>query len=651
MSQTACPPSAAPAGEQPQEPRTKQRIVGLDGLRAFAVFTVMLYHARIGWVKGGGFLGVEVFFVISGFLITGLLLKENRDSGRIRFWPFWLRRMRRLFPALFVLLLALGAYGVLRLGTEASQYRLDLFWSLVYWENWHQILSGSSYFAEQGLPLLRHMWSLAVEGQFYLAWPLAVALALRAFGQRVRPLLALTVVLAAVSLGLMLGLADPNHPSSAWAAETLNRAYLGTDTRALGLLAGALLALGLEVRGGPAAPVRGRLLGAAALLALAALTWIMHAVEVTTAFLYRGGFLLVDALTVLVILALLAPGPNPVRWVLGRRPLEWCGQRAYGLYLWHWPVFRLLWPEHQGWLPFLGRTAVSVALAYVSFRWIEQPLQSAGSWGWLHWSPAGWSSRRRHLPRFAAAALVLAAILESTALARRADYVDPVQASIQAGAQALDSLAPATLPSVLPAPGPAPAPTGARPAAPGPALEDVVLPDELNGLRLTAVGDSVMKGAAVTLKRMGEASLGDGMIQINAEECRPFGRAIEVLRGYQREKRLGEVVVIHLGTNNSSIPASQFRSLMNLLADRRLVLFLTVRSEHADACEKVNKALESLVMEFPNARVFDWSGASGTHPELFYADHTHLRPEGSQFYARMILTQIAALPPQAAAPD
>jgi peptidoglycan/LPS O-acetylase OafA/YrhL len=631
-------PAAPTSTDVPAPPGAKGRIQGLDGLRAFAVLTVLLYHAHFGWM-GGGFLGVEVFFVISGFLITGLLLKDSRREGGIRFWPFWLRRMRRLFPALAAFLLALGAYGVFRLGTEASQFRLDLLWSLVYGENWYQILNGSSYFADQGLPLLRHLWSLAVEGQFYLVWPLLVAVTLRRSGNRPRPLAVLATVLAAASLALMFGLADPGNGSSARAAETLNRVYLGADTRAFGLLAGALLALGLEGRAWPAGKAAQRLLGAGSLLALGGLAAVMVLVEIQTPFLYRGGFLLVDTLTAVVIAALVAPRTGPAGRLLGWKPLEWCGQRAYGLYLWHWPVFRLLMPERQGGWMFLARVAVSLALTCASFRWVEQPLHRPEAWRWLRRSPGAQPFRNRLLPRLAAAVLVLAAVLETTALARRAEYVDPVQASIRAGAQALDTLAP------VPLPVPGPAPAAVAPGGSNSAPEPVEMPEELSGLHLTAVGDSVMKGAAVALKRMGEASLGDGMIQINAEECRPFGRAIEVLRGYQRENRLGEVVVIHLGTNNSSIPAGQFRSLMNLLADRRLVLFLTVRSEHADACEKVNKALESLVLEFPNARVFDWNGAAETHPELFYADHTHLRPEGSQFYARMILTQVSALPP------
>ena len=202
--------------------------------------------------------------------------------------------------------------------------------------------------------------------------------------------------------------------------------------------------------------------------------------------------------------------------------------------------------------------------------------------------------------------------------------------AIQAGAVALDN-APSAAGTVLPTPEPVPTP----------AITAADLLVSLKGMHLTAIGDSVMKGAAVPLKRIGEASLGTGMIQINAEECRPFFSALEILRDYKRENRLGEMVVVHLGTNNSNIPVQQFRELMDLLADRRSVLFLTAKSDKLKACENVNRTLASLAAEFPNARVLDWKSAADAHPEYFYPDQTHLRPEGARRYAELILNELA----------
>jgi peptidoglycan/LPS O-acetylase OafA/YrhL len=634
-----------PIDSQPDLPTGKPAggpalIRGLDGLRAFSVLAVLLYHAHVRWLAGG-FLGVEVFFVISGFLITGLLLKEAQATGGIDLRRFWNRRLRRLLPALLAFLFAVATLGAAFLGDRASQFRADLLASLAYLENWQQIRSGSSYFADQGLPLLRHLWSLAVEGQFYLVWPLVVAALLRFAKGRAWLLRWATALLALGAFGLMLVLADPANGSSVRAMESLNRVYLGSDTRALGLLVGALFALAPR----PSSAAVGRfrwMLDWAAGAALVALALVMGLADFQSAFLYRGGFLLVDLFTVLVIAALVAP-TRAMPAILGWRPLEWLGERSYGLYLWHWPVFLLLAHGHDGWGWFGLRLLVALVITELSFRFIETPLRKGDLKRWLPWDPREPSRWRPLTPKLAGLSLVAVAIWETVALANRAPYVDPVQESIRAGAAALDDHRPL-------ASAPVAAPTGPRPPAPqpppgqAPALPEITIPLELHGEHLTAVGDSVMKGAAVSLKKLGESYLGEGMVQIDAEECRSFASALEVLRTYRREERLGEVVVIHLGTNNSSIPEEQFRRLMAQLADRKLVLFLTAKSDKIQACETVNHSLDSLVAGFPNARLFDWRAAAEAHPDYFYSDQTHLRPEGAQFYSHLILAHLADLP-------
>jgi peptidoglycan/LPS O-acetylase OafA/YrhL len=628
----------------PPEPATAPiRILGLDGLRAVSVLAVLAYHAQFDWMRGG-FLGVEVFFVISGFLITGLLVKECEKTGAIDLRRFWKSRLLRLLPALLALLLAVGLYGILFMGEGASQFRMDLAASFLYGENWHLIHSGGSYFADQGFPLLRHLWSLAVEGQFYLAWPFLVAACIRVTGRRAGgrtgPLALLTAALALASLGWMLHLADPDNVSSVKALASLNRVYLGTDTRAFGLLAGALLALGL-----PALRLRAaqaKILDGAGFLALAALAVIFVKVDIQLPLLYRGGFLVVDALTAVIIAGLLLPSQSRISTALGWAPLEWLGQRSYGIYLWHWPVFRLVAPGKDGWEALGLRVLLTMVLTEASFRLVELPLRKGPVRRWFT-RPSGtqvsWSWRLRRLA--VVGAVVGVTVGESLCLARRAPYVDPVAESIRAGAAALDGA-----PSLARVPGLDRAPVAPDPTPWVPARA-IQLPPDLQGVRLTAIGDSVMKGAAPALKRLGEATLGEGQIQINAEESRPFHSALEILDGYRKEQDLGEIVVVHLGTNNSSIPEGQFRKMMALLADRRLVLILTVKSDKTKACDAVNGALGTLVASYPNARIYDWSAAASTHPEFFYADQTHLRPEGARFYAEMILTQIALLPGEA----
>lgn len=611
-------------------------IRGLDGLRAVAVVAVLFYHAHCAWMRGG-YLGVEVFFVISGFLITGLLLKENDATGQIRLLAFWIRRLKRLVPALVVFLFGLCAFGLFFLGPQAAQFREDLLASLLYAENWHQIGSGSSYFADQGLPLLRHLWSLSLEGQFYLFWPFLVVGATRWLKGRIWPLAAFTAILAAVSFGLMLHLADPWNPSGLAAAASLNRAYLGTDTRAFSLLVGALLAM-VTLRSRRTGPGLDWALNLGALAALGALSALLALTDLQTAFLFHGGFLLVDACTLLVIAALVLPRAGWMGKVLGFGPLEWLGQRSYGLYLWHWPVFLLVAPGQETLDFWALRLALALVLTELSYRFLETPVRQ-GALGRL-FSRRAEGTRTRRILAFAGLALVAAAALsEAVAMARLPIYVDPVAASIKAGEAALDQshAGPASIP---PAPS-ATAHLGPNPQALGSQAPSIPLPEGLEGLRVTAIGDSVMKGAALNLKKAGDLCLGQGMMLINAEESRSFRPALEILRTYKKEDRLGEVVVIHLGTNNSSIAPDQFRKVMDLLADRRLVLFLTVKSDKVEACDTVNRTLEVLLTGYPNARIFDWRTAAESHPNFFYTDRTHLRPEGAQYYAGMILAQIS----------
>ena len=606
------------------------QILGLDGARSLAVGVVVLFHAGFSWMRGG-FLGVELFFVISGFLITLLLLKSDGiDLGR-----FWVRRLRRLLPALLTVILAVEILAVCWMGPSSSQFRGDLLASVCYLENWYQIRSGSSYFADAGHPLLRHLWSLSVEAQFYLIWPFVMLCARRLKPRRWTLVMGLGL-LALGSALLMAFRVDPGNPSSVKALESLNRAYLGTDTRASGLLIGSLLAV--MIRPGES---RGTAWGwgvdLAALASLVGLGAFCCLTDATGIFLYRGGFLCVDLLMAVVILALVWPGARLTRALLGWAPLEALGRRSYGIYLWHWPVFRLLAPGLGGIEDFALRLAVTLLLSEGSYRWVETPFRQGALKRW--WSrPPGISPWRRRLVLASAMGLLTASLAGAAVLIRRPAYIDEVQASLQASASALDA-APLTS-----APPPILAPTPELPLAaiPLPPPDPVLAAVPLTGLSVTAIGDSVMKGAALSLKAMGEDRLGEGELIINAEECRSFARALGVVQAYRKEDRLGEVVVIHLGTNNSSLDERNFDRLMEALADRKSVWFLTAKSDKTEAVESVNRSLQALVARYPKAHLYDWRGASELHPEIFYSDRTHLRPEGARFYAREIFARIAS---------
>nr|WP_320133430.1 acyltransferase family protein [uncultured Holophaga sp.] len=611
--------------------RDPQQVLGLDGARALSVAAVVLYHAGYGWM-GGGFLGVELFFVISGFLITGLLLK----SETLTFGDFWVRRLRRLLPALLALVLVVEALGVFWLGGASSQFRGDLLASLCYVENWYQIGTGSSYFADAGHPLLRHLWSLSVEAQFYLVWPLVIFLGRRLPGRR-WTLVAVLGVLALGSAGLMAFRVDPDNASSVASLESFNRAYLGTDTRASGLLVGAILALLPRPGGARRAGWGWDLAGLGALAGLAAFCCLANP---TGATLYRGGFLAVDLLMALVIAALLAPGSRLIRTLLGWGPLEAIGRRSYGIYLWHWPVFRLLAPDLSGWQGLALRLVATLAISELSYRWIETPFRRGGFRGLT--SRMGAWGRRAIMA--CSVGLVSASLAGAAVLIRRPAYVDEIQASIQAGGTALGTgIETTTAPPLLRAPAtPESSEPGQGKPQPLPPADPVLEAVPMEGLKVTAIGDSVMKGAALALRTKGDARLGKGGLNIDAEECRSFTRALGVVQACRRTGTLGEVVVIHLGANNSSLEPRQFGRLMDELADRKGVWFVTAKSNKIDAVETVNRELKTLVARYPKAHLYDWCAASEEHPELFYSDRTHLRIEGARFYAREIFSRLAS---------
>jgi peptidoglycan/LPS O-acetylase OafA/YrhL/lysophospholipase L1-like esterase len=346
-----------------------RHVAALDGLRGIAVAGVVLFH---GGHLTGGYLGVDLFFVLSGFLITTLLLTEAHDTDHIRLGSFWARRARRLLPALFGVLAGIAAYCVFFAApTELAQIRGDALATLGYVANWRFVLAGQDYWALFRSPSpLEHTWSLAIEEQFYLIWPL-VFVALLAWWKRNTPraVLVTALVLAAVSYTLMVVLADPANPS---------RAYYGTDTRAGGVLLGAALAAALTIWG-PATRRGPRIATEIAGLtgiAVLAVTWTTLDGQSST--LYHGGFLLAALATIAVLAAATNPRRGPISHTLAWKPLCLLGLISYGVYLWHWPVDVALNTHRTGltgWPLFTAQTLATLAIATASYHLLEAPIR------------------------------------------------------------------------------------------------------------------------------------------------------------------------------------------------------------------------------------------------------------------------------------
>ena len=344
----------------------------LDGLRGLAIAGVLLFHADH---LTGGYLGVDLFFVLSGFLITSLLLAEWSSDGRISLARFWARRARRLLPALFGVLAGVAVYAsVWAKARELGRIRSDALATLGYVANWRAIFTGNGYWDVFAAPSpLEHTWSLAIEEQFYLVWPLAVLAVLWARRGSPRAVLTVSLTLAAVSSAWMMRSYTPGGDPE--------RVYLGTDTRGGAILFGAALAAAYACWGPPSRATVRRALEVAGVVGAGVLAWAWWGLDGRGDALYRGGFLACGLAAVAVIAVAADPRPGPVGRALSLPPLRALGAISYGLYLWHWPVYVVLTAERtglSGWTLTTVRIATSVAIAVVSYFLLELPIRRGG---------------------------------------------------------------------------------------------------------------------------------------------------------------------------------------------------------------------------------------------------------------------------------
>jgi peptidoglycan/LPS O-acetylase OafA/YrhL len=643
---------------------------GLDGLRALAVGAVMVYHANHEWL-GGGFLGVEVFFVISGYLITLLLIGEDERNGFVDLAQFWLRRARRLLPALFLVLTALVIYMALFERQPMGRTRGDFVGGLFYVSNWYQVFVGQGYTAAGAFAPLRHLWSLAVEEQFYLLWPLIMVAILRR-GRRHLPKVGLWLAGVSVAITVVVAvLYKSGDVATSCSATQMNgywrvagrclsvndTLYLSTITRAGGLMLGAAFAMvwrPVAIMRGPLRD-KGRqldLLAGAGVVALALLMWKLTLSGPGTnlgirfdPWLFRGGFLWTGIATLLIVAAVTHQGAFAGK-VLGTPVLNWIGTRSYGLYLYHWPIYQIIRKFAGVGLTgrqFLLAMVITLPITELSYRYVESPIRKGKLRDW-------WRDRDRNRSRggvpahpldsrrpvYALGVVMIALVGFSVFSISTADNtcVGDVECTlVQAGPRDPASTTSTTDPGSTTA---TPI-TGA--AATNPATVAATTTVETTTTlpapppEFLAFGESVMLGAQGTLQA--------GGFTVDAQENRQAVDLIAEIASRRDAGQIGPIVVIQVGTNGT-VKDSEFQQIVAAIPATSKIWFLTVKAERPWIGDN-NQKIFGLPALYPNVAVIDWNGrANEIADQLSTSDGgAHLRTnKAMQFYANMIFDNI-----------
>lgn len=621
-------------------------IPGLDGLRALAVLAVVLYHV-FPQVVPGGFLGVDIFFVLSGFLVSTLLLREVDKYKQANLPQFWLRRARRLIPAFVLLIIVVVPVAAVVNRDLVVGIGRQIIGALTFSTNWVEIAHGTSYFDQTAPLLFKNFWSLAIEEQFYLVWPL-VFLALIAGVRRPRTRAAFALGLSLVSALLMAVLFNPEH---------VTRVYYGTDTHSFGLALGIVLAFAWNrPKSTLPAPIRkffsAPLADAAGFGALILVGLAMRFMNDQAALTYRGGMYAVCLLVLAVLCALLRPGS-----VLARAGelgvLRWVGTRSYGIYLWHWPVLVIAtaaFPVAIGSAAELVRSAAALVVTGIicelSFRFVETPVRKLGF-------KAAYASFVQALKaRRAVQVLALIGTLLTVAtlvVAATAPRKSSTQLAIEAGQQETAGDAAATA-SATDATGQNAdngtgsdtdkgADTGAEnetdsamddgdPSKLSPTLDaSDPKPEEF-----TAIGDSMFSAS-----KQGFEYYIPG-IKVLATPSKQWGQALDMVKQDLSNNQVGRIVVLGFGTNAGLESAEPVEQVLSALGRDRIVLLVNLYSP-STFVPKTNQILAEVADKHANVHLVDWYSVASQNPKLLAVDQTHTSIEGANTLAQLVLQE------------
>jgi peptidoglycan/LPS O-acetylase OafA/YrhL len=587
--------------EVPSNDKRKRRYMpGIDGLRAIAVIGVILYHLNISWFQGG-FSGVTVFFVLSGYLITDILIDEWNKSNKINYFRFMIRRFRRLAPALLVMIFIITLWVIFTNHPAFEKLRSDFLPSILYVTNWWYIFHEVSYFDSFGpASPLTHIWSLGIEEQFYLIWPFLVILSFTFIKKSTFRILAILVGVV-ISAWLMAFLFTPGEDPS--------RVYYGTDTRAFSLLLGAALAIVWpSQRLSKTLPRHARLVleivGNTGLLLIIVLFMVTSQFD---SFHYQGGMLLLSLITTLVVGAITHPASKLGKW-LSVKPLQWIGVRSYGIYLWHYPIIVLTTPivntdGLNSWSIFL-QICATLIISALSYRFVETPIRT----GRITCTLSAFRKLtivQQRIVLGSCAALFSGIIVIGVGFAAKTTVV-------------VSTKAPLTIAAI------------SEIEFKDPIIEPVPEPEpELK--TITVIGDSILHDVAPFFKNHFPEAI------IDYRVGRQMSEMPDVIMKLESSGQLGEYVIIQLGTNGPFVKTDLINIIKGL--ESKKVYLVNCRVPRAWE-STVNQTLEEVVNGISNTVLVDWYSASAGHPEFFSSDGVHLTRAGGETYANLLVEQL-----------
>ena len=576
-------------------PKGIRYIPAIDGLRAIAVIAVILYHLGFSWIPGG-FLGVDLFFVISGYVITRLLLDSIQRSGGLDLRGFYVGRIRRLLPPLLFMLVITAIFVGVWAPDSMRRFLTDAPFAITGLMNWWLVFKHQDYFESFGRPpLLQHTWSLGVEAQYYLIWPLILYFVLKVFGKKVIPTAALAI---ATFSGIALFLASVRADISS--TQDISHVYFGTDTHSIGLFLGSALAVSwipqnLRINIEKRAQDFIDFIGVFGLIGIIASFLFIQEADPTA---YRIAFPLVGIFGSAIIMSIVHPASRFAP-ILQNSFLVWVGERSYAIYLWHWIVFQVTRPaqdlEGSTWALYSFRILVVFALADISQRWIEVPVRNGAISNWLR----GMKYRTKEVQRRqkATAGVVSLALLATVAMvsSNAIEIADRNNAVVK---QMFKD-------------------------------DQVATISKVEGLWV--VGDSVILGIRNELESKEHIGL------INARVGRQAAELLSVIK-HDKSKMVGMKTVINLG-NNNRLTSSEVSNIFLELKDQPLVIVVNTAVPRGWRDEN-NLLIKSEAAKYPNFRVVDWAAKSENHPEFFAPDGVHLIPAGIAAYVSAITEYI-----------